>query len=82
LNFPDRFSKNTHIPLKPIELFREERRRTVGLRELKKLLVAIRNFTKASTNVFKKEAENILKYENVKVETQRMWNVKTKVKPQ
>jgi hypothetical protein len=32
-------------------------------------------------NVFKKEAEKILKYTDLTVEIQRMWNVKTKVIP-
>jgi hypothetical protein len=32
-------------------------------------------------NVIKKEAENILKYEDLTIEIQRMWNVKTKVIP-
>jgi len=32
-------------------------------------------------NVIKKEAEKILKYEDLTVEIQRMWNVKTKVIP-
>ena len=32
-------------------------------------------------NVSKKEAEKILKYEDLTIEIQRMWNVKTKVIP-
>jgi hypothetical protein len=32
-------------------------------------------------NVIKKEAEKILKYEDLTIEIQRMWNVKTKVVP-
>jgi hypothetical protein len=32
-------------------------------------------------NVFQKEAEKILKYKDLTVETQRMWNVKTRVIP-
>jgi hypothetical protein len=32
-------------------------------------------------NVIKKEAEEILKYEDLAIEIQRMWNVKTKVIP-
>jgi hypothetical protein len=32
-------------------------------------------------NVIQKEAEKILKYENLSIETQRMWNVKTRVIP-
>ena len=31
--------------------------------------------------MIKKEAEKILKYKDFKIETQRMWNVKTKVIP-
>ena len=30
-------------------------------------------------NVIKQEAENILKYEDLVIEMQRMWNVKAKV---
>jgi hypothetical protein len=32
-------------------------------------------------NVIKKEAEKILKYEDLTIEIQRMWNVKSKVIP-
>jgi len=32
-------------------------------------------------NVIKKEAEKILKYKDLTIETQRMWNVKTKLIP-
>jgi enolase len=32
-------------------------------------------------NVIKKDAQNVLKYEDLIIEIQRMWNVKTKVTP-
>jgi hypothetical protein len=32
-------------------------------------------------NMIKKETEKILKYEDLTIETERMWNVKTKVIP-
>ena len=32
-------------------------------------------------NLIKKEAEKILQYEDLTIEIQRMWNVKTKVMP-
>jgi hypothetical protein len=32
-------------------------------------------------NVIKKDAENILKYKDLIIEIQRMWNVKTNVTP-
>ena len=33
------------------------------------------------TKVMKKEAKQILKYEDLIIQTQRMWNVKAKVTP-
>jgi len=35
----------------------------------------------ADKNVIKKEAEKILKYKDLTIEVQRIWNVKTKVIP-
>jgi hypothetical protein len=37
--------------------------------------------TPGDRNVIKKEAERILKYKDLMIEIQRMWNVKTKVTP-
>ena len=58
-NILDRFSKNTQIPRKPVELFHEER--TVGLRDLKKRIVAIGNFAEASKKVFKERSRKYFK---------------------
>jgi hypothetical protein len=37
--------------------------------------------TPGDRNVIKKEAEKILKYKDLTIEIQRVWNVKTKVTP-
>jgi hypothetical protein len=63
-------------------LFNADRKRTDGQRDLTKLIVASRNFANTPKNVVKKEAENVLQYEDITVETHRMWNVKTKVTPE
>jgi len=44
-----------------------------------RMLVDVAN--SGDRNVIKKEAEKILKYEDLTTEIQRMWNVKTKVIP-
>jgi len=43
------------------------------------LLIDVAN--SGDRNVIKKEAEKILKYKDLTIEIQRMWNVKTKVIP-
>ena len=46
------------------------------------IIIIIINFTiSGDRNMFKKKAEKILKYKDLTIETQRMWNVKTKVIP-
>ena len=61
------------IPTKePDIIIRDHEKRTCMLIE-----VAI----SGDRNVIKKEAEKILKYKDLTIEIQRMWNVKTKVIP-
>jgi len=57
---------------KPSIIIRDNEKRTCML-----INVAI----SGDRNVIKKEAEKILKYKDLTVEMQRMWNVKTKVIP-
>ena len=57
---------------KPDIIIRDNEKRTCMLIE-----VAI----SGDRNVIKKEAERILKYKDITIEIQRMWNVKTKVIP-
>src|SRR5215470_10327213 len=57
---------------KPDIIIRDNERRTCMLID-----VAI----SGNRNVIKKEAEKILKYKDLTIEIQRMWNVKTKVIP-
>jgi len=57
---------------KPHIIIRDNEKRTCVL-----IYVAI----SGDRNVIKKEAEKILKYKDLTIEIQRMWNVKTKVIP-
>jgi len=45
------------------------------------IIIAIDVAISGDRNVIKKEAKKILKYKDLTVEIQRMWNVKTKVIP-
>ena len=47
----------------------------------KKLFMLIHVAVSGDRNVIKKEAEKILKYKDLTIEIQRMWNVKTNVIP-
>ena len=58
--------------IKPDIIIRDNEKRTCIL-----INVAI----SADSNVIKKEAEKILKYKDLTIEIQRMWNVKTTVIP-
>jgi hypothetical protein len=55
---------------KPDIVFRDNEKRTCMLRDV---------VISGNRNVIKKEAEKILKYKDLTIEIQRMWNVKTKV---
>jgi hypothetical protein len=57
---------------KPYIIIRDNERRTCMLID-----VAI----SGDRNVIKKEAEKILKYKDLTIEIQRMWNIKTNVIP-
>ena len=45
------------------------------------IIIIINVAISGDRNVIKKEAENFLKYKDLTVEIQRMWNVKAKVIP-
>ena len=60
------------IPNNKPDIFRDNEKRTCMLID-----VAI----SGDRNVIKKEAEKILKYKDLTIEIQRMWNIKTKVIP-
>ena len=57
---------------KPDIIVRDNEKRTCVLTEVA---------TSGDRNVIKKEAEKILKYKDLTIEMQRMWNIKTKVIP-
>ena len=46
------------------------------------IIIIINVAISGDRNVIKKEAEKILKYEDLTIEIQRMWNVKTEVIPE
>ena len=65
-------SKKTGIIIKSDIIIRDNEKGTCMLTD-----VAI----SGDRNMFKKEAEKILKYKDLAIEIQRMWNVRTKVIP-